>query len=381
MSSGHCLAALPLLLALSGCGARTEPEPFTIGQLASLSGPTKSRGEHARNGAGLAVEVALRGDQRVLNRKVVVRHVDDRGDPELLQAEAVRLLTLNRVVGLIGGPDEAASEQLVRIVQNYSVPVLLPADVSALPAGDSIFCLNAAPERRGATLARYAARDLRCRRVVALTEAREGPGTSLAAGFMKKWRQEHGENKDAFSAEWSYAKETEWPELTGRTLAARPDVVLLAVAPNGFLQLRSRLAAAGLNVPIFYGGEDRGTVPFSEARKEGPTIYLATAFTAGAESGDDGQAFVREYEQQFHEPPDLAAALAYDGVRLLIEALTRAKTAVPARLKAELVGMTDFPGVTGPVSLADRRAQRRLFVAVVRGAETKVVGTIDPGGE
>jgi branched-chain amino acid transport system substrate-binding protein len=370
-----------LVLACGGCGPRSEPEPVTIGQLISLSGPQKQMGEHARNGAGLAVEVALRGGRRVLGRKVAVRHVDTRGEADLVPAEAVRLVTLNRVVAILGGPEQSAGEPLARAVQTYGVPVVLTADLASVPVNEAAFCLNAAPETRGEALARYATRGLRCRHVVVLSDVRAAPGTALAASFVKRWRQERRDDKEARIDEWACQKDDEWNDLFSRTVAAKPDGVLLAVGSGEFARLRTRLVAAGSKAALLYGGEDRGTDILPEPPREGPAAYLATAFSVRAELGDTGQAFVQKYEEKFHQPPDLAAALAYDGVLLLIDALERAKTAQPGHPGEELSAVADFHSVTGPLSFVNRRAKRPVFVVKFETGEAKVVDTFGPGAE
>jgi branched-chain amino acid transport system substrate-binding protein len=304
-----------------------------------------------------------------------VRHVDDRGDPELVQAEAVRLVTLNRCLALLGGPDAAANERLARLAPTYGTPVILPADLVELPAGESVFCFNAAPATRGEVLGRFAARDLHCRRIVALADAESSAGAAMIAAFAKSWRQEYHEDESATVKELSCAKEAEWPNLTERLMEAKPDAVLVSVGLETFPRLRSRLLAAGLKAPMFYAGEDHGVNPLLSAGKEGAPLYLATAFALRGELGSDGTAFVREYEESFGNPPDLAAALAYDGVRVVIDALTRAQVVQPTRLTAELVTETEFPGVTGPVSLTDRRAKRKLYVVAIQAGEAKVVGS------
>jgi branched-chain amino acid transport system substrate-binding protein len=375
------IVATLLVFACGGCGPRSEPEPITIGQLIPLSGPQKQTGERARNGAGLAVEVALRKGRRVLGRKVAVRHVDTRGEADLVPAEAVRLLTLNRVVAVLGGPEPSAGEPLARAVQSYGVPVVLTADLASVPVNEAAFCLNAAPETRGEALARYAARGLHCRHVVVLTDDHAGPGAALAASFVKRWRQERRDDKQARVDEWACQKDDEWNELFSRTVAAQPDGVLLAVGSGEFARLQTRLVAAGYKAALLYGGEDRGTETLPEPPREGPAAFLATAFSVRAELGDTGQAFIREYAEKFQEPPDLAAALAYDGVLLLIDALERAKTAQPGRPGEELAAVTDFHGVTGPLSFANRRAKRPVFVVKFEAGEAKVVDTFGPGAE
>jgi branched-chain amino acid transport system substrate-binding protein len=406
MSPARRVAAIVGLLALGGCGTRGEPEPLTVGQVVTLSGPQKTRGERARDGAALGLEVSLRGDRRVFGRRVVLRHVDDRGDAELVQPEAVRMLTLNRAVALLGGPEREANERLARAVQSYGVPVLLPADLAEIPVGESIVCLNAAPATRGDALARFAADELHWKRVVALVDARDAAAGALAKAFLNTWRRQHPDDKDAGAEEWFCGGDEEWDALVKRAAADRPDGLLVATGaevrltvrvvepkaaghslvpvvtgPEAFLKVRTRLAAADYKGPVLYGGEDRGAAEFTDARDEGPATFLATAFAARADLGPEGKAFVEAYERKFQERPDLDAALAFDGVRILIDALERAKTAQPVPLTDELHNLKEFPGVTGPLSLAERRAKRRLFVVKVEKGEAKVVRAPVPGGE
>jgi branched-chain amino acid transport system substrate-binding protein len=378
MATGRRLVLFLALLGLSGCGLRTADDSVVIAQLLPLTGSDKVEGERARNGARLAIDLAAKNDRRVFGKKVVVHHIDNRNDEELAQAEAVRLITLNKAAALLGGPNDPASTQLARTAQPYAVPVLLTADLPELPPGEAVFCLNAAPATRGEALARFAARELGCHRVIAVVDAEHAAGVALAGGFVGEWRKGHREDKKAAVEEWPYPEELGGGEWTGRLAAAKPDAVLLATTPDKALQMRARLTLPGLKSALLYGGEDRGPEPFQEAAGDSPVLFVATAYSSREKTGPEGETFAREYEEKFRERPDLAAALAYDGVRLLIDALDRAKAITPAPLTAELLAVRDFPGVTGPVSLGERRAKRRIFVVSVKGGEQKVVRTFGP---
>lgn len=378
MSITRLPAALFLLLVSAGCGTKLPAKPFTIGQLIPLSGPDKVQGEHARNGARLAVEAAVREGREVSGRSVIVRHVDDRSDVKNIQAMAIRLLTLNDVVAVIGGPGIAANEQLARAARSYGVPVLLPADLPVLPVGEAVFCLNVAPEVRGEALARFAIHDLHYHRIVVLSDSSNGTNAALATAFVREWRQGHHDDKEPSIDVWSYSDESTRKELASRLETAKPDAMLLAVEPREFLQLRSQFTTAGLKIPLLYGGEDKGISLFEEDRRAGPVIYIATAFVAGDDLAKVGQAFVQEYRKVFGERPDMSAALAYDGVRLLIEALIKEKTAIPSHLRDALSTMSDFPSVTGPLRFANRRAKRTLFIVTIQDGRSKVLQTFGP---
>ncbi len=376
MRSGRGLIGPLLALVLSGCTARVAPEPSAIGQLVPLSGPERALGEQARNGARLAVEL-LKQEAELPEQPLVVRHVDTRGNPETVRAEAVRLVTLNRVAALLGGPDSAASEQLARTGQSYGVPVLLTADLPKTAPGDAVFCLGASLEARGRALALFAARELHCSHVVIASDARDASGTALATAFTDTWKKEH-RDKEPGLKEWSWQGAGERAPLAQRVTAARPEAVLIVAEPAEFLSFREQLAAGGLKSPLLYGGTDVGSSPLAERLATGPAVYLSTVFTPEADSGPEGQDFVRQYREKFGARPGLPAAMAYDGVRVLASALTRAKGSDPTRLRDALLATTDFAGVTGPVSLANRRARRRVFVASVADGATKVVRAFGP---
>jgi branched-chain amino acid transport system substrate-binding protein len=355
--------------ALAGCGGRPSAEPLALGQLVPLSGPDRGAGQHAEQGAALAVKVAHEEGKKVLGRDVVVRHVDTRGVPEAAQAEAVRLLKVNRVAGLLGGPDAATAERTARAAQPYEVPLLVTADVPGLPVGDAAFSLSVLPAARGELLARFAAQDLRAGRVAVVTDASSELSQTLAAGFGREWRR----LKSAAPEEWTYREEADRAALPDRGARAKPDLVVLATGPRDFGRLRADLVAAKVKAPLLYGGEDSGATPPGGPEGSGD-VYLATVYAAAALS-PKGQEFAKRYEQEYREPPDLAAAQAYDGVGLLLDALGRAGSTTPKSVRDELAATDNFEGVTGPLGFQDRGVRRNVFVVRFRGGAAEIVRT------
>src|SRR5262249_32298518 len=115
----------PLLLA--GCTHAAPTDPVVIGHFAPLSGPDKVIGEHALRGIALAVEEANADGEKVNGRRVEVVHVDDRGAPSASGDAAVRLITVNRAVALLGGTTSERAEQIARAAQSYGVPLVTPS--------------------------------------------------------------------------------------------------------------------------------------------------------------------------------------------------------------------------------------------------------------
>ena len=57
--------------------------------------------------------------------------------------------------------------------------------------------------------------------------------------------------------------------------------------------------------------------------------------------------FAGSYNERYGAEPDAFAALSYDAVHILAEAIQKAGGSSPERVKEALYGIQDFPGVTG----------------------------------
>src|SRR5262249_42136621 len=117
--------AMLVLLLLIGCSAKPNPEPIQVAHLLPLTGPDKQSAEDARRGLLLAVEDINADDQRIAGRTVVVRHVDSHAAADVVEGQAARLATLNKVAAFIAGPDNIAAQQLVHSAEKFGVPVVV----------------------------------------------------------------------------------------------------------------------------------------------------------------------------------------------------------------------------------------------------------------
>jgi branched-chain amino acid transport system substrate-binding protein len=344
------LLVLVLLLANSGCGSKATPEPILVGQVVSLSGPDRMAGEHARQGVQLALDDP-RDERRVGGRRVAVLHADDRSEDELAQSEAVRLLSINKVVALLGGTRVGAAERLARTAQTYGVPAVLPTEVPGPARGDMVFSLAVDPARRGRLLARYLGRQPTAR-VLVFTDERDPVAVALVRAFV----QEAHKNKAPLVKERSLGAAADAADHQAQ-VEWKPDAILLACPPRSVGKLREQLGFTGL---VAYGGPDASA---SDVRSGGP-VLLATVF-ANVGLSERGREFARRYEERFREPPDLYAAQAHDSACLLLDALQQTPSAAGPALRDHLNKVTNFETVTGPMNFKDRLPLRKVFLLTV----------------
>jgi len=360
-------ALLVLSIILCGCGPRAEEEPVWVGLVASLSGPDKSAGLQVRQGAELAVDDAV--NRRVEGRRLAVVTVDDRGSDESVQAETVRLLSVNRVAALIGGADPGRAALLARVAQPYGAPTVLPSEAAAVRAGDASFALGVRPAWRGQILARYASGELKLKRAAVLIDGRNPVAVELAAAFVKEWPRDEG----ASVQQETFRSDAELREQAPRMAASKPAVVLIAADAAHFKIARDMLQSLP-DALLIYGGEDVD----ADGLPAGPDDVLLATVVVREELTDRGQAFAKRYAEHFHEAAGLAAVQGYDAARLLFDAMGRTKTAAADKVRDQLAATTDFEGLTGPLRFKDGTARRRVFVVRRSDGQAKGVQRVDP---
>ena len=88
------------------------------------------------------------------------------------------------------------------------------------------------------------------------------------------------------------------------------------------------------------------------------------------------------YRQRYGNlTPDAHAALAYDALRFLAEAIQRAGTNEESKLRDALAETRNFTGVTGIISMdRDRNAVKPAVILKLEDARYIYQETIQPGG-
>jgi ABC-type branched-subunit amino acid transport system substrate-binding protein len=79
------------------------------------------------------------------------------------------------------------------------------------------------------------------------------------------------------------------------------------------------------------------------------------------------------------DDPDAMAALGYDSAQLLADAMRRAGSAEPAKVRDALAATRDFDGVTGRMTLdASRNARKSAVILAIQKGEFVYKETVNP---
>jgi branched-chain amino acid transport system substrate-binding protein len=331
---------------------------LVIGHVATLTGADAAAGKESERGIKLALEeLGAKASEKLNDRPLAVRHVDAAGDLDVLEAAAARLVSVNGAIGLVGG---VSKEEALRL-DRARVPVMSAA--GSLPGGisDLVFVTGLSTARQGELLARYLAAqgDAEGNAVALVVDVSDVDSQAGGDAFKKTWTE--AAKKDAGRVlEFALNADTDSAKLAARVAEVKPKTVVFAGAPTAWRELREQWKPT--ETRWAYMGPE-GTLNGADAAK----VLVATSFAIDKESAKV-QEFAKKYRAKFDEEPTVHAALAYDNLRLFVEALQQGQSRAPDKLRDELLKIKDFAGVTGSLSFdGQNQLRRQAFVAELRG--------------
>jgi branched-chain amino acid transport system substrate-binding protein len=347
-----------------------------VGAVSCLTGELSTFGVSSIQGARLAVD-DLNGNGGVLGQKLELL-VEDNGSKAGEAATIARkLLTQDHVVAILGALTSSATMEAAPLAQAAGVPLLTPTATGEeiTRIGDYIFRSCFLNSFSGQVMARFALDRFKATRAVVLTDVKQDYSVGLAA-VIKAYFQGHG-GRDLLELSFS-SGDTDFRAQLTRARAFRPEVIFVpAYYPEAGLILRQ---ARQLEIKArFVGGEgwDSPTL-LQVAGKSADDSYYVNHFSADNPK-PSVQAFVQAYRQRYGTAPDALAALWYDGARLIADAISRAGSTDPKRIRDALAATKDFPGVTGSISMdANRNASKPGVVLTIQDGQVRMVEDVSP---
>jgi branched-chain amino acid transport system substrate-binding protein len=160
---------------------------------------------------------------------------------------------------------------------------------------------------------------------------------------------------------------------------AEPDVIYIPGYYGDVAIIAKQARMIGLDQPLL--GADGWDAP--ELWQLGGDALNGSFITTHYSADDPSpaiQKFVQEYKQRFGNLlPDAHAALAYDAMRVLIDAISRSRTTDSTPLRDALGQTKDFAGVTGVISMdSGRNAIKPAVVLKLQDARSIYQETIQP---
>ncbi len=252
-----------------------------------------------------------------------------------------------KVVAVIGATRSSHSLGMAPVLQAASIPMISP--ISTNPqvtlVGNCIFRVCFIDDFQGEVMATFAIRELQAKTAVVLTNASEKFSLSLAGLFIEKFKKLGGKilwEKDYLGDAVNFE------EHLAKLKESKPDVCFVPGydTDTGFIIKQSR--EMGVE-SIFLSGDGLTQDLYKYAGTAADGTYFANHWHQEDHDPKSRQ-FVQAYQKGNAMAIDPVAALSYDAVMLLADAVKRANSIEPQRIRAALVETQGFNGITGQIT-------------------------------
>ncbi len=339
-----------------------------IAFLAPLSGPESVVGIPMMHAVALAIEEAREAGQ--VPFPVELLALDDQADPHKARELAQVLIKDSEVVGVVGHKNSGPSRAAGAVYAAGGLAQITPSSTNsdlARQGWQTFFRVCATNDDQAAAAARYALDVLQVQRV-AVVHDNTDYGCPLAEAFISTIRQGGAQ---MVLVEAIRLGQRAFGDTVNRLKAVECDLIYFGLTEIESAFLTRALRAAGVRAQLFGADGGRGS-PFPRLAGEAAEGVYETYAGVDAWSMPKAQTFLNRYQGRYGDCP-IFGPEAYDAACILLEAIRRTGAPDRGAVLAELKGLNDFVGVTGPVLFrpdGNRQNARVTIWQVIRGEMT-----------
>jgi branched-chain amino acid transport system substrate-binding protein len=373
---------LALTLASAGCtkkqaaDAPAASDVIKVGEVGSMTGTEGTFGVSTHNGIELAIK-QINAKGGVKGKKLELISMDDQGKPEEAATAVTKLITQNKVAAILGEVASSRSMAMAPIAQQYQIPMISPSSTNpkVTELGDYIFRVCFIDPFQGTVMAKFAAENLKLKKVAILRDVKNDYSVGLADYFAKKFKEMGG----TIVADQAYSSgDTDFKTQLTNIKGKGPEALMVPGYYTEVGLIARQAREAGITVPLL-GGDGWDSPKLAEiGGKSVEGSYFSNHYSQEDQSAVV-QTFVTEYKKAYNAVPDGLAAMGYDAALVLADAMNRAPDLSSASVRTAIAQTVNFPGVTGMITInSDRNAVKPAVVLVVENGQYKYRTTITP---
>jgi branched-chain amino acid transport system substrate-binding protein len=339
-----------------------------IGIINSVTGAEAPIGETLSNGYKLAVE-----DLKKAGIEVDLVSEDDTGKPQISLSALEKLVTRDKVTGIVGPYSSSSANPTVKAAEKNKVPILIPtAAKEELTRMSYKYVFRIASPANGlasagldATLALGPAKKL------AVVYENTDFGTSTAK-TAKEYAAKHGLQ---LVADEAYSKGSpDYRSTLTQVKSAEPDVVFMVSYVADAILLIRQARELALSPKAFIGGGAGFSQPQFVAERDISEGILASTHWTKDSGWPGAKEFAERYQKRFNVDPPYHSACAYESLRIMAECAAKANNDREKTRACLREGKWD--GIMGPVQFVDYdgfQNQNKHPVLVTQVQQGKVV--------
>lgn len=373
-------AAAALLAAgvlLASCGAPADSNVIKIGVFEPLTGANGAGGADEYDGIKLANKLY----PTVLGKTIQLVAVDNKSDKVEAANAATVLAQKEKVNAVIGSWGSSLSMAGGPIFQEAKIPAVgVSCTNPAVTQGNEFyFRVCFLDPFQGTVNAKYAFDTLKAKKVAIIREVSNDYSVGLAKFFVDEFVKLSGDPASIVGTSDYNTGDQDFTAQLTNLKKFNPDVIF---APGNYTEsalIIKQARALGMTAQ-FLGGDTWDYQEFLNVGAqavEGATF--STFFANDVPINKTSEAFLKAFRDEYKKEPAAVSALGYDAYLVILDAITRANSADPEKIREALTTTKDFEGSAGTITInAERNADKDAVFKTVQGGKFTFLTTVKP---
>jgi branched-chain amino acid transport system substrate-binding protein len=373
------LVLVSATMAFAG-GNKDAGDVIKIGVFEPMTGANAAGGALEVEGIRLANELNPTVDVGGKTYKVELVIADNRSD-KVEAANAVQRLIDRDKVNVILGSWGSSLAMAGGEVARGKIPSIGLSCTNPLVTKDNdwYFRVCFIDDFQGTVMANYAFKDLGAKTAVIVREISNDYSVGLAKFFVDNFVKLTG-NSSAILATVNYnTGDQDFSAQLTTIRSLNPDVIF---APGNYTEsalVMKQARELGINTPVI-GGDTWETPEFIEVGRERVEgAAFSTFFAAEYAGSPQAKTFLDEYAKRYTKEPAAVTALGYDGYLVALDAIKRAGSVEPAKLREAIARTSGFVGATGITTLdVNGDATKSAYIKAVENGKFAFRTIVNP---
>lgn len=349
-----------------------------LGAIQPISGQVSAYGTQTRDAIMMAVaEINAKGG--ILGKKIEMIVEDDEASPDKTMNALKKLVAKDKIAGFVGALTSKCSLAITQYAQAKKVIMITSSSTNdtVTDAGDYIFRACYKDSFQGQVVAQFSYETLKAKKAAILYDITNDYSKGLTTNFTDKFKELGG--TVVVTESYSTGDKDFKAQLT-KIKASNPDVLFIPDYYSTISLIAKQVRAQGLNIPMV--GADGWDEITNNAGDEVLDCYYSNHYHPEAKDRDV-QNFVRKFTAKYKITPNALAALGYDATYILAEAIQKAGSTNPEKVKAAMM-KTNRKFVTGNIKFDAKRnpVKSAVMLKIVKGKDgkltTEYAGTVNP---
>ncbi len=370
-----------LVLTLAACQPKTPPvvQPpaqIILGLIAPMTGDVATFGKSTREGVELAIKQA--NDAGGVNgMQIVLKVEDDKNDPVEGANAARKLITQDKVHGIIGSVASKVTLAIGPITQQNKIPHITSTSTNEAVTliGDFVFRACFIDPFQGLVMAKFATENLKGMTAAVLFDI----GNDYTKGLSEEFRKHYEAMGGKVVAYETYAAgDQDFNAQLTKIKGLNPAILFLPDYYNTVGLIAKQARAQGITAQFLGadGWDSADLVPIAGDAIEGG--FFSNHYSPDSDN-PQAVAFRAAYEAAYKSTPDALAALAFDAANLMLNAIKNANSLEGQKIRDAMAATKDFKAVSGSINFdANRNPIKGAVVLTIKNGKQAFETAINP---